>query len=44
MIRKLKKYVEQLLGTGYQLIVICIENLLTDPTYNVCTSARLKNF
>ena len=43
MRRKQKKYVEQLLGIGYQLIISYIEDLLTGLTYSVYTLARLKN-
>ena len=43
MKRNQEKYAGQLLGISYQLIISCIEDLLTGPTYSVCTPARLKN-
>ena len=42
--KEAKKFTEQLLDTDYQLIISCIEDLLTDAAYSVCIATRLKNF
>ena len=42
--KEVKKFTEQLLDTGYQVIISYIKDLLMDPAYSVCTPTRLKNF